>query len=260
MIGFGELRRLSLQWQTDIAVVERAYALDWLLKGIFDRRALHDALALRGAAAISKAYLAEYPQPEDADFARAARLDDATLEHELRQAAEEAARGLGLSFKLDTLAGTLARFEYTGPLGRRSAAQPHLPLRFLSAPPRAPAVARPLLHPFSDKIQAMVKAISLEELLAEQLARVGGRPRARDVYDLWFILTRGGEQLDRATARALAEQIAAEKGAPLRGEFDPAYRPALERAWENALKNLHPRPSFEQAESEIRDKIAPILW
>ncbi len=259
MIGFGELRKLSLQWQTDIATVERAYALDWLLKGIFDHEQLRNLLALRGAAAFSKAYLADYPQPEDVDFVRTAGMDDTLLEQELTEAAEVAARDSGLTFNLHSMAGTEARFEYSGPLGRRSAAQPRLPLRFYSAPLRSAAVQRPLLHPFSDKVETTVRAVSLEELAAERLALLGAKPRARDVYDLWFILTHAGTQLDHTSTRTLAEQIAAEKGSSRIGKLDPAYRPLLERAWENALKSVRPRPTLAQAESEIHHEIETIL-
>src|ERR687883_1731 len=129
MIGFGELRRLSLEWHTDIAAVERVYALDWLLKGIFDRALLRESLALRGASALNKVYFADYPPVQDLDFARGNGLDDSRLQKELEEAAQDATRASGLTFTLHSISGTEARFEYTGPLGRRSAAQPRLPLR-----------------------------------------------------------------------------------------------------------------------------------
>ncbi len=259
MITFGELRKLSLQWQTDIAAVERVYSLDWLLKGIFERDRLHETLTLRGAAALSKIYFEDYPQPEEVDFVRASSLDDATLERELAQAAEAAARSAGLTFKLHSIVSTEARFEYTGPLGRRSAAQPRLPLRFYTTSLRAPAVERPLLHPFSDPLVINGRAVSLQELIAERLALWGARPRAREVYDLWFMLTHAGTDLDRPQTRLLAEEIGLARGIPLSNDLDPAYRPLLERAWDTALKKIPHRPSFAQAEGEIRHEIETIL-
>jgi hypothetical protein len=258
MIGFGEMRRLALVWQTDIARVERVFALDWLLKGIFDREVLRQALALRGAAALSKLYFADYPPIEDVDFARGVGLDDLKLESELVEAAEYAARISGMSYKLNSLQVTEARFEYTGPLGRRSAAQPHVPLRFHATPLHAGAVQGPMLHPFADRFETTVRAVSLEETAAERIALIGQTPRAREVYDLWFILRRGGGLLDRSATRALAETIAAEKGRLVSAEFDPAYRPLLERAWENALKHVRAKPSFVQAEAEIKEGLAQI--
>ena len=190
---------------------------------------------------------------------RAADFPNSMLEQELVQAASGAAHSSGLAFKLHSMFATEARFEYTGPLGRRSAAQPRLPLRFYAVHLRRPAVERPLLHPFSDYIETSVRAVSLEEMAAEGIASLGARPRARAVYDLWFILTQSGGQLERTSTLALARQVAAEKGVNLRSELDPDYRPLLARAWDNALRKLPSRPPFAQAESEIHHQIETIL-
>ncbi len=255
MIGFGELRRLSLKWQTDIATVERAYALDWLLAGIFSHPALSELLALRDSTALGKVFLPDYPPPLEADLSLFGKpLGE--LEADLVAAAQTAASQSELTFRLHSLSGNQAQFEYTGPLGRRSAAQPHLPLRFYALTARLPLVTRSLLHPFSDKIETPVRAISLTEMGAERLAMLGQRPRVRDVYDLWFILTRGASELDREATRELAEQIAGEKGASLKVELDPAYRPTLQKAWENALKKVPNHPEFSQAEADITRTIS----
>lgn len=259
MIGFGELRRIALEWQTEISVVERVFAIDWLLKGLFDRRALRDVLTLRGGAALGKAYFQDYPPIEDVDLTRGRSLDDLTLERELGEAARGAAAMSGLSFKLYSLHGNEARFEYVGPLGRRSAAQPRVPLHFYSAPLRAEAVRRQMLHPFTDPCQVTVQSVSLEEAAAERIAAIGHRPRAREMFDLWFILSRGNKLLDRTATRALAESIAGERGKAVHAVIDPAYRPFLERAWESGLKQVRSKPSFLQAESEISENLAQIL-
>ncbi len=257
MIGFGELRRLSIQWQVDLAAVERVYALDWLLKGIFEREALCKALSLRGPAALGKAYFQDYPPLEDADLARAGLSED-LFQAELAEAARSAANSSGVGYDLRHLAPSQARFEYTGPLGRRSAAQPHITLRFLAARPRLPAVERPLLHPFSDNMTVTVRAAALDELAAEGIAALSYRPRARDLYDLWFLLTRGASQIDPDRVRSLALQISAEKRRPLRTVLDAEYRPIAERGWKNALNSLRGAPEFSRAEAEIARKIAEL--
>ena len=93
MISFGELRKKSAEWQMEISTVEKIYARDGLLKGIFDRPALRERLTLRGASALASAYFApgaesawNYPRVEDVDLTRDAALDDETLARELEQA------------------------------------------------------------------------------------------------------------------------------------------------------------------------------
>lgn len=259
MITFGELRKKSVEWQMELSAVERVYALDWLLKGVFDRPALFGALALTGAAALSKAHLPGYPPVEDLDFVVADNLDTAMLETELTQAAQDAARATGLQFRLHSIQPTEARVEFTGPLGRRSAAQPLIPLRFVKRARRLEPVARPLIHPFGDECAATVRAVALEELAAERIVLWSRTPRARDVYDLWVILTRGQDALDMAQTHALVDSMAREKRVVLRTDLDPAYAPLLERAWENALKGIRGHPAFAAARAEIEAQLPLVL-
>lgn len=258
MIGFGELRKKSLEWRTEISTVERYYALDWVLKGIYDRSGLGGHLTLRGASALSKAYFPPsgagvmgYPQVEDIDFGVSDGLEPDLLERELLGSVQDAARQSGLQFRLHAFQATEARIEFTGPLGRRSAAQPLIPLRFANTPTRIEPVSLPLLHPFGDECKVIVRAVALEELAAERLVMWSQKPRARDVFDVWFILTHAGDHLDAARTHELAQGIAREKGVLLRAELDASYAPFLERAWNNALKGIPAHPAFETARQDI---------
>lgn len=256
MIGFGELRKKSVAWQMDLSAVEKIYALDWLLAAIVDRARLRDALTLRGASALAHAYFENYPRVTDAEFARAAELDDATLEHELGAALTDAARASGLQFKLHSLQTTEARVEFTGPLGRRSAAQPLLITRFVAAPARVAPQTCALLHPFAEAYAAEARVVVLPELAAERIVLYSQKPRARDVFDLWFIVTHGADALDAGQTRALTRQIADEKGIALRSRLDETYAPFLERAWENALKDIRPHPAFAETCGAIEAYLA----
>jgi predicted nucleotidyltransferase component of viral defense system len=259
MIGFGELRKKSVEWQTEISDVEKIYALDWLLKGLFDRAPLRDTLTLRGASALASAYFPGYPRLEDIDLGRDVSLEPETLEREIGAAVTDAAHASGLQFRLSGFKPTEARVEFTGPLGRRSAAQPLIVARFVPSAPRSEPTTRRLIHPFRDECVTTVRAIAFNELAAERIVAYGQKPRARDVYDLWFILTQGASELDDSATRALAEQIASEKGRSLHPALDEKYSPLLDRAWENALKSIRPHPSFTQARSEIESRLSQIV-
>lgn len=255
MIGFGELRRVAARWGVLVDAVERVYAVDWILKGIFDRPRLAGVAVARAETALARAYFPEYPQPEEIDLGLTASLDLETLRAELEAAAREAAAVSGLTLALASVAKSIARFEFAGPLGRRSAAQPHVPVRLSPIALRRLPVSAPLIHSFSDPCQATLRAPALEELAGERLATLGRAPRVRDVYDLWFVLTHGTTRLDRAGTLALAREIAAEKNAeePTPEHlFADAHRAILVRQWGNALKSIRGRPEFEQAEADIR--------
>jgi predicted nucleotidyltransferase component of viral defense system len=257
MISFGELRRKALEWHTEISAVEKLYARDRLLKGIFDRPALSEALMLRGASALGSAYFADYPRVEDVDLGRMPSQEVAA--GEMEAALRDAEGASGLKFKLHSYKPTEARVEFTGPLGRRSAAQPLLVVRVVPVAPRRETESRPLLHPFSDECAATVRAVSLAELAAERIVAYAQKPRARDVYDLWFILTRGQGSTDSKQVGALAHEIAREKKVTLRGSLDAGYAPLLERSWERALAGLEPRPAFAHARAEIERALGAVL-
>ncbi len=255
MIGFGELRRLSAQWRVDLAAVERTYAIDWLLEGIFDHATLARALVLRGSAALRYAHCADYPVAEDPEFLMIQPLEAGTRSA-LTDALAAAAAASGLHFSLTDFAGGSAKIEYTGPLGRRSAAQPRIVLSMVAGQTRLEPARVPLIHPFSDSCAATVGAISLEEFAAERIARLAQTPRARDVFDLWFALMHARERIDAAQTRAAAGEIAQAQHVTLpraSAPFSPAHRVALERTWDNALRRVPDHPTFEQVERNLID-------
>lgn len=251
MISFGELRRKSVEWQTDLDTVEKIYARDWLLKGVFDRPALRGHLALRGPSALASAYFPEYMRVKDIDLTRARPLDDATLERELQAASTDAAQASGLQFRLNRFKPSEVRFEFTGPLGRRSAAQPLIVARIFAVPPLVEPMTRPLIHPFGDTLDAAVRAVALSELAAERIVMFAQKPRARDLYDLWFILSRTSADSVITNCRELARTIAAARRVTLRPTLDPNHAPLLERTWDRALQEIRNRPSFGQAQADI---------
>ncbi len=112
-----------------------------------------------------------------------------------------------------------------------------------------------MLHPFSDSIDVRVRSESLEELAASRLALLGARPRARDVYDLWFILTHGAHRLDAAAVRRLTAESGQEKGQIAEPRLDPNHLPLLARAWENALRKAPGHPTFDRAMADIQAQV-----
>jgi predicted nucleotidyltransferase component of viral defense system len=254
VFGFGELRKLSVQWTLDITAVEHRYCIDWVIKGVFDHAAFSDALVLRGSAALQYAHCPDYPLGEEPEFLATQPLDKAVLRAALTDALGAAANTSGLKFSLAGSTRTSAKVEYTGPLGRRSAAQPHIALSFVPGQTRRPPARVPLVHPFSDECVASVSAIALEEFVAERIAQLGQTPRARDVFDLWFVLTNVRERIDLKQTKDLAQEIARAKNCALPradAPFDPAYRAGLERSWDNALRRVPRHPPFAQLEKDL---------
>src|SRR5512136_983137 len=118
----------------DIATVERRYCSDWVLQGVFGHPLFANSLILRGSAALQYAHCPDYPAAEEPEFlATQMRAESAFAE-----ALDAAAKVSGLKFSLVGLTDSSAKVEYTGPLGRRSAAQPRITLFFVANLVRRP--------------------------------------------------------------------------------------------------------------------------
>lgn len=240
MIGFGELRKLSVAWHADLGEVERAYATDWLLKKLFDDVTLQSTLTLRGSAALRYAHSADYPFLDSPEFWSARAIDAETLIALFDASAPP--------FFLTSFSGSAATVEFVGPLGRRSAAQKRITLSFIAGQSRIEPARVSLIHRFSDSCPAIVTAVALDELAAERIAILGASPRVRDVFDLWFILTH--TSIDWTRTRALASEIAQSKKLALPSAesiFNPTHRAILERGW----VNVRYEPSFAQVEQDL---------
>ncbi len=254
MISFGELRRLSVQWKVEIVAVERAYCIDWLVKSLFGHAVFANTLVLRGGSALRYAHCADYPIAEDPEFMVTQPLDEAATRAALADALRDAAGASGVRFVLTDLARGTAKVEYTGPLGRRSAAQPRILLSFVAGKTREAPACVPLIHPFSDNCAATVSALALDEFAAERIVMLAQSPRVRDLFDLWFALTRARERIDLARTRTLARELAQTKKVALpRADalFDPTRRGGLERVWDGALRRAPNHPPFAQVEQDL---------
>lgn len=252
MIGFGELRRLSVAWQVDVTAVERVYAIGWLLKGIANNAGLSDVLVLRGGAALRFAHCSEFPLADDPEYSAAGEIENALIQEMLAAAAGSS----GLKFSLASFVHGSAKVEYTGPLGRRSAAQPRISLSITRGKFRLEPERVPFLDAFGDGGSVTLSVLALDEWLGDHIVGFARTPRARDVYDLWFGLSHLSHRASLARVRQIAEDSAREKNLPLpdrQALFAPSHRAILERAWDNALREARGHPTLAQVERDLSD-------
>ncbi len=262
MIGFGELRKISVQWQIDVTQVERVYVIDWMLKGIFDHATLSQSLILRGGSALRYVYSSEFPLAEDPEFLMTRVADDDAMHHALTAGLNDATNASGLKFTITSFSRGAGKIEYTGPLGRRSAAQPRVALSIIPGKPHLEPKHLPLIHPFSDDCHATVSVIALDECVGTLIAAFIGTPRTRDVYNLWFAMTKLRDRLNASQVGNIARTIAQEKNVALPRPdtlLDSSHRASLERAWDNALREVPGHPSFAQVEHDLKDALKLIL-
>jgi len=138
------------------------------------------------------------------------------------------------------------RIAYMGPLGRLGSDRPRTKLDLtiyetLVLPPKH----RSVNHPYSDAegLSLTVPVYALDEMLAEKLLAMLRRVRARDLYDVWQLLTRYTETLDLERAgHVLAEKVRF-KGFVFGGATDfptPENREIWAQSWEASLRRQVP--------------------
>jgi predicted nucleotidyltransferase component of viral defense system len=181
-------------------VVEKDYALGWLLAGISNHPALADKWVFKGGTCLKKCYFETYRFSEDLDFTLTdeAHLNVDFLVGTFREVSEWVYEQTGIEFPVDKVyfevfrnrrdrAAGQGRISYRGPIAPSSGDLPRIKLdlttdELLVLPP----VDRPVSHPYSDAPEGGISArcYSYEEVFAEKLRALAERARPRDLYDV----------------------------------------------------------------------------
>ena len=199
-------------------VIEKDYALSYILAGISSHFELKDALVFKGGTALKKLFFGDYRFSEDLDFTSNNSPKNEQLESALRMAIDETGRLLSthgpFAIQIDRYlerephphgqeAFTIrVRFPWhPSPLCR-------VKVEITNDEPvlMAPEKRR-LIHGYEEDLSCKISCYRLEEIVAEKLRtllqthqrlveRGWNRPRARDYYDLWSIFKEFGDRLE----------------------------------------------------------------
>jgi uncharacterized protein len=265
-------------------VVEKDYAISYVLLGIA-RSALQPVLVLKGGTALKKLYFGDYRFSEDLDVSALGAPTGPELEAALQGAVAGTADLLATHGPFDVSmerytertphpAGQEAftirmRFPWhPSPLCRVKLEITH------DEPILLPPEERQILHSFEESMEGLVRCYRLEEVVAEKLrallqtqqrlrARGWTRPRARDYYDLWRILTRYGESLDRQLLPGLVAAKCRHRNVSydsLDCFFSGDLTAEASRHWESTLGSfVSPLPACAQVLSELRPLLAGLV-
>ena len=269
------------QPNTPFWVLEKDYALGYLLAGMAQTPALHDALILKGGTALRKFYFAGYRFSEDLDFSAVARLADTDAAmHDAVAVAEAQLQEHG-PFEV-TLEQLVLRDPHPGgqdaflvrvrfPAHREPLCRLKVEITY-DEDVLLPPVTRSLLHRYPDPPQAVWRCYRLEEIVAEKLRAVlqsharlrrrgwGASRVCRDYYDLWYVL--GQSELDAALLPDLLAHKCALRQVAFASAADfvaPALQSVARAEWERQLLPFVPDgPSADQVLDELVDLLAAL--
>ena len=273
MIPSREVLALRDEWQINNHVIEKDWALGWVLAGI----AAHSALGgwvFKGGTALRKCYYETYRFSEDLDFTALAggpeSPDEVTAV--FNEIAHWVGENAGLELVVDSRSFTartnlrgkptlMGRVAYGGPSNRP--VMPKLKIDVTSDEVVVnPPVRRVVQQPYSDSPQppAVIACYSIVDLMAEKLRALAERCRPRDLYDVVYLF-RHPDLLGRSTA---VEESLGLKCAhvgidvPTRDSIHATpFRAEIEGEWANMLEHQLPSlPPFAQFWSTLDELFA----
>lgn len=251
-------------------MVEKDWALGWVLAGIAAHTETRDAWVFKGGTCLKKCFFETYRFSEDLDFTLLdhAHLEQGFLEDTFGEICDWIYENSGLELPADyrefdryqSPRGTLScegKLGYRGPLAPRAGGLPRIKLD-LTADERivCPPIRVPVHHPYDDGdgITFDTLAYAYEEIFAEKVRALAERTRPRDLYDV-VSLFRNTES--RPAAPVLREVVAEKcrfKNIPMPTLLRLVRsKSALSGSWKSML--AHQLPALP--ESEIYWRVLP---
>lgn len=246
-------------------VIEKDYALSYVLAGIASEPTLNQALVFKGGTALKKIFFGDYRFSEDLDFSTINAPKGSELITSLTNALKES----------EKLLNQYGPFTIT--LNRPPESAPHpqgqetfrayviFPWQSTAAPCKIKIevthdepvvetpVIKPILHGYDESFEYFVSTYHIEEIIAEKMRCLlqtheklvtpgkWTRPRARDYYDLWHVLKKYGSSVNKQRlngiliAKCNHRNISYED---INSFFTPELKNEAEKHWIPTLQNL----------------------
>lgn len=197
MIPQSEILAESARWGIQQQVIEKDYALGWLLAGIAQHSDLKDYWIFKGGTCLRKCYYETFRFSEDLDFTviQEGPYDPKHLTHIFQEISKWSNEQVGIKLEIDGSSfrstnnkrgkPTLqARIGFVGPQSKPTVPKIKIDMTNDELVAKSP-VYRKILHGYTDWPDSYeVAAYSLEELAAEKIRALYERCRPRDLYDV----------------------------------------------------------------------------
>jgi len=252
------LRRIARRQELPVGIVEKDYAISWLLKEAYENIALKEDLLFKGGTALRKVYFPEaWRLSHDLDFTLLGELKVKETKDELEQVFRTASTNSGIAFSLKTFHTTkgsvIANIQFTGPLVRKNQLRMDITLdEKLVLEPEW----RIITTIYPDLLTFEVKAYDLKEILVEKIRTIIQRGKSRDYYDVWRLLRE--KEFDVDEIRELLIRKCQINRIEYKPEviFDDDVLTEVATYWQKALADLTKElPEFNEVILELKEKL-----
>jgi predicted nucleotidyltransferase component of viral defense system len=188
MISVGELKRLAAKQKVALGIVDKDYALTWVLYGLSTIESKKH-FVFKGGTALRKIYFQDWRYSEDLDFTLSKKFNDDELREIIEEINAFLSKNVGIIINIKSLHSnpeyTQIKIQFLGPLNNKNTIK--LDLSF-----NEPIILTPnnkeIHSEYSDKEKHNLLTYPLEEILAEKTRSILQRAKTRDYYDVWKIL------------------------------------------------------------------------
>ncbi len=188
MIAPQELRLEARRKGLPLDLVEKDYALGWILFGIASS-SLSEHIAFKGGTALSKIYFpGRWRLSEDLDFTLTDEISLAEVVGELEEVPRKVENASGIAVTVrskpfNNLNYVQSKLQFTGPISRNT-----VKIEFSKEGFVGEIVQRYVPQVFVDYPIFSVRVYSLENMLTEKMRALIERGKLRDYYDVWKML------------------------------------------------------------------------
>lgn len=267
-------------------VIEKDYALSYILAGIASHSYLKNNLVFKGGTALKKIYFGDYRFSEDLDFSSRESSSPGTIENALMEAIKTSENLLmaygpfevGLKRKAERAPHPTGQEAFSihvkFPWQREVSCRIKVEVTH-DEPVILPPVEKSIIHGYEENLECKINCYSLEEIVAEKLrallqthqklvSRGWNKPRARDYYDLWSILREYSNSINAAICIETLIQKCQVREVTYQNTDDFFTTELVREAkqyWQSSLGNLIKElPDFNQVLSETKSLINNFLF
>ncbi len=262
MILPNELKRIAAQQKIALSVVEKDYALTWVLYGL-SKTEFKKYFVFKGGTAIRKIYFSDWRYSEDLDFTLSKKFSEDELREIINRINTFLSESVGITLNIKSLHSNLEyaqlKIQFIGPLNNKNTIK--IDLSF-NEPVTLTPKNKEIHSEYSDKEKHSLLVYPLEEILAEKIRSILQRAKTRDYYDVWKILKLHNDKINVD----LLHEVLVKKCQDKKLEFNKdnlfsseRIKPAQEY-WEKSLAHqIDNLPDFQTVVSECKNLINKFL-
>lgn len=257
-----EIRVLAAQRAKPAGVIDKDYALEWLLYGIYHKDSkIRDVLIFKGGTSIRKIFFSgAWRFSEDLDFTILPDTDPETITSGFEDVYDILENESGIKYEgeinvPDSGRAILGFVHFTGPIGMKN----KIKFDASRVEKMVDSVAtQTVTTSYADLENFPVNGYTLNEVVSEKIRSAMQRSKVRDYYDIWKIFGKDSlHDFDTALIGHMVRQKCTINNIEYNPSkiFDPSRLGGLEEHWKRELERLvvEELPEPDRVFNDIRE-------